>query len=126
MIFNLLKHLRLLVFDIHFAYHIIFLTRLMQVKEALQSMVCNSLSNQWRKSQTERAQVVKRLVTDDEWWDKVEYLLAFTKPILDLLCMVDREMPNLGEVYEGIDSMAMKIRLVINSKVKGPDEVFYK
>ena len=93
--FNLLKSCHLQVAETCFASHIIVLTRLMQVKESLQSMVCSSLWNQWRQSQTERAQVVKRLVVDDEWWDKVEYLLAFTKPIVDLLRMFDTDRPNL-------------------------------
>ena len=48
--------------------------------------------------QTERAQTMKRLVVDDEWFDRVEYLLAFTKPIVDFLRMFDTNMPNLGEV----------------------------
>ena len=87
--FNLLKSCHLQVAETSFASHIIVLTRFMQVKETLQSMVCSALWNQWRQSQTERAQVVKRLVVDDEWWDKVEYLLAFTKPILDLIRMFD-------------------------------------
>ena len=98
----------------------------MQVKDALQSMVCSSLWNQWRQSQSDRAQAMKRLVVDDEWWHKVEYLLAFTKPIVDLLRMFDTDMPNLGEVYEGIDSMIEKIRLVINAKENDPDEFFYR
>jgi len=114
------------VAETRFASHIIVLTRLMQVKESLQSMVCSSLWNQWRQSQTERAQAVKRLVVDDEWWDKVEYLLAFTKPIVDLIRMFDTDKPNLGEVYEGIDSMIEKIRVVINAKEQDPNEVFYK
>ena len=95
------------------------------MKEALQSMVCSSLWNQWRQSQTKRAQVVKRLVVD-EWWDKVEYLLAFTKPIVDLLRMFDIGKPNWGEVYEGIDSMIEKIRVVINAKEQDPNDVFYR
>ena len=69
---------------------------------------------------------MKQLVVDDEWWDKVEYLLAFTKPIVDLIHMFDTYMPNLGEVYEGIDSMIEKIRLVINAKENGPNEFFYR
>ena len=79
-------------------------------------MVCNALWNQWRQSQTERAQAFKRLVVDDEWWDRVEYLLAFTKPIVDLLRVFDIDKLSLGEVYEGIDSMIEKIRVVINVK----------
>eukprot|EP00253_Pinus_taeda_P003127 PITA_03127 len=113
------------VAETRFASHIIVLTRLMQVKDALQSMVCSSLWNQWRQSQSDRAQAMKRLVVDDEWWDKVEYLLAFTKAIVDLLHMFHTDMPNLGEVYEGIDSMIEKIRLVINAKENDPDEIFY-
>ena len=68
---------------------------------------------------------MKRLVVD-EWWDKVEYLLAFTKPIVDLLRMFETYKPNLGEVYEGIDSMIEKIRVVINAKEQDPDEVLCK
>ena len=34
-------------------------------------------------------------------------------------------MPNLGEVYEGIDSMIEKIRGVINAKENDPNEFFY-
>ena len=54
------------------------------------------------------------------------YLLEFTKPILDFLCMFDTNMPNLEEVYEGIDSMIEKIRMVINAKENDPDEIFYR
>ena len=83
-----------------FASQIIVLTRLMQMKEALQSMVCSSLWNQWRQFQSERAQVVKRLVVDNEWWDRVEYLLAFTKPIvtkkLGIGSLRYTELKNLG------------------------------
>ena len=80
---------------------------------------------QWRQSQTDRAQVVKRMVVDDEWWDRVEYILTFSKPIVDLLRMLDTDKPSLGEVYEGIDSMIEKIREVINAKEQYPNEVFY-
>ena len=56
----------------------------------------------------------------------MEYLLAFTKPTVEFLRLFDTDMPNLGEVYEGIDSMIEKIRVVINAKEKDPDELFYK
>eukprot|EP00253_Pinus_taeda_P010583 PITA_10583 len=114
------------VAETRFASLIIVLTRLMQVKDALQSMVCSSLWNQWRQFHSDRAQALKRLVVDDEWWNRVEYLLAFTKPIIDLLHIFDTDMPNLGEVYEGIDSMIEKIRLVINAEENDPNEFFYR
>ena len=53
-------------------------------------------------------------------------ILAFTKPIVDLLHMFDTDMPNLGEVYEDIDSMIEKIRVIINAKENDPDEFFYR
>ena len=95
------------------------------MKEALQSMVCSSLWTQWRQSQTDRAQVVKRMVVDDEWWDRVGYLLKISMHIMDLLQILDTDKPSLGEVYEGIDSMIEKIREVINAKEQDPDELFY-
>ena len=52
--------------------------------------------------------------------------MAFTKPIVDLLRMFDTYRPNLGEVYEGIDSMIEKIRVVINVEEQDPNEVFYR
>ena len=86
----------------------------------------SSFWNQWRQSQYDRAQAVKKLVVDDEWWDKVEYLLAFTKPIVDLLHMFDTDMPNLREVYEGFDSIIETIWVVINAKEKDSKEFFYR
>ena len=68
---------------------------------------------------------MKRMVVDYQWWDRVEYLLAFSNTIVDLVWMLDRDKPSLGEVYEGIDSIIEKIREVINAKEKDPDEVFY-
>jgi len=69
---------------------------------------------------------VKRLVIDDDWWDRVELLLEFTKPIMDLLRMFDTNIPNLGEMSEGIDSMIEKIGVVINAKENDLDEFFYR
>ena len=40
--------------------------------------------------------------------------------------MFDTDKPNLGEVYEGIDSMIEKIRVLINAKEQDPNEVFYR
>ena len=65
------------------------------------------------------------MVADDEWWNRVEYPLKFSMPIMDLLRMLDTDKPSLGEVYEGIDSMIEKIREVINAKEQDPDEAFY-
>ena len=62
---------------------------------------------------------------DDAWWDKVQYLLRFTKPILTMIRTFDTDMPCLGEVYEIIDSMLERIREIIKANDDDPLELFY-
>ena len=53
------------------------------------------------------------IILDDAWWDKVQYLLRFTEPILTMIRVFYTDMPCLGEVYENIDSMLERIREII-------------
>ncbi|KAH9291990.1 hypothetical protein KI387_042820, partial [Taxus chinensis] len=84
---------------------------------------------QWigqRQSNTERAQKVKSMILDDTWWDRVEYLLSFTEPIMSMIRFTDMDQPCLGEIYDSIDSMIEKIKAVINAKEQDPEETFFK
>lgn len=56
----------------------------------------------------------------------VEYLLAFSKPVVDLLHMFDKDGPSLREVYKDINSMIEEIRVVINVKEQDLDQIFYR
>jgi hypothetical protein len=96
-----------------------------EVRQALQAMVIDPLWESWRTSTSDRGQRIKSIILDDAWWDKVQYLLQFTEPILTMIRIFDTDMPCLGEVYENIDSMLEKIREIIRASENDPFEVFY-
>ena len=88
-------------------------------------MVIDPLWESWRTSTSDRGQKIKSIILDDAWWDKVQYLLRFTKPILTIIMTFDIDMPCLGEFYENIDSMLERIREIIQTSESDPFEVFY-
>ena len=89
-------------------------------------MVTSANWSVWRQSNSERAAVIKERILQDSWWDRAEYLLKFTEPILSMIRYTDKDRPCLGEVYDGIDSMIEDIRAIINEKEQDPDETFFK
>ena len=89
-------------------------------------MVIGQSWTQWRQSNTERATNVKKMILEDTWWERVEYLLSFTEPIMSMIRFADMDHPCLGMVYDGIDSMIELMRDVINKKEKDPEETFFK
>ena len=66
------------------------------------------------------------MILDDTWWERAEYLLSFTEPIMSMIRYTDMDHPCLGEVYDGIDSMLEKMKHVINEKKQDPKETFFK
>lgn len=98
----------------------------MKVREALSTMVISQSWSIWRQSNSERAANIKRMILDDIWWDRAEYLLAFTEPILSMIRFTDMDKPCLGEVYDGIDSMLEKMKSIICEKEQDPQETFFK
>eukprot|EP01018_Ginkgo_biloba_P030780 Gb_34348 [translate_table: standard] len=108
-----------------FASHFIVLRQLLEVKSSLCNMVISDVWDRWRLSNTDRAQELKRIVLDDIWWGRVQYLLNFCEPIVSMIRLIDTDTPCLGEVYEGMDSMLEKIREVIRLEEKDEGETFY-
>jgi hypothetical protein len=96
-----------------------------EVRQALQAMVIDPLWESWRTSSSDREQKIKSIILDDAWWDKVQYLLRFTEPILTMIRTFDTDMPCLGEVYESIDSMLERIREIIKANEMITFEIFY-
>ena len=96
------------------------------MRESLASMVISQSWSLWRQSSTERATNVKRMILDDTWWERAEYLLSFTEPIMSMIRYTDMDHPCLGEVYDGIDSMLEKMKHIINEKEQDPEETFFK
>jgi hypothetical protein len=52
--------------------------------------------------------MVWRVLIDEDWWSKVEFLLKFTLPAFELLRDADTDKPFLGEIYDGMDTMVEK------------------
>jgi len=56
---------------------------------------------------------VKENLLNDNWWKKVDYILAFTAPISDVLRKTNIDMATLHLVYEMWDSMIENVIEVI-------------
>ncbi|KAH0450066.1 hypothetical protein IEQ34_020758 [Dendrobium chrysotoxum] len=99
--FNDFSHLRMLaVTETRFASVIIMLKRFKQIKSALQSMVISEKWSCYREDDIGKAMYVKEKVLDDLWWDNVDYILAFTDPIYDMLREADTDKSCLHLIYE--------------------------
>jgi len=56
---------------------------------------------------------VKETLLNDNWWTKVDYILAFTTPIYDVLIKTNIDMTTLHLVYKMWDSMIENMGKVI-------------
>nr|XP_007132377.1 hypothetical protein PHAVU_011G089700g [Phaseolus vulgaris]ESW04371.1 hypothetical protein PHAVU_011G089700g [Phaseolus vulgaris] len=74
-------------------------------------------SDEWsfyKKDNVDSAQFVKETLLTDNWWMKVDYILAFTAPIYDVLRKTDTDMASLHLVYGIWDSMIENVKRVID------------
>jgi len=61
------------------------------------------ISDEWsscKEDDVDKAQFVKETLLNDNWWMKVDYILAFTAPIYDVLRQTIMDMATLHLVYE--------------------------
>ena len=49
----------------------------------------------------------------DRWWDKIDYILSFTKPIFDMLRFADTDKPFLHLVCDIRNTMIEKVKTAI-------------
>jgi hypothetical protein len=71
--------------EIRYASNFIMLHHFVEVKTALMSMVVGATWVEWRQADSKRVSMVLRLLIDEDWWSKIEFLLKFTLPAFDLL-----------------------------------------
>ena len=110
-IFNSFSPLKLLaVAETRFASIIIMLKRLFQVKQHLRNMVISEERMSYREDDVGKAQTVRDYILNDLWWDKVAYILRFTRPIYEMLRVADTDAPILHELYEMWDSMIENVK----------------
>jgi len=97
-----------------FASHYILLKRLMECREALATTIVRDSWREWVKNGDENTRIVGAKISDtikdDEFWDDVENILAFTKPIFYLIKFCDGEGPKMAEIYERMDNMLGEIK----------------
>ena len=58
-------------------------------------------------------QFVEEKVLDDLWWDKINYIIAFTELIYDMIRVTDTDKPSLHLVYDMWDTTIEKVKSVI-------------
>ena len=128
-IFNEFVNLKLLaIAETCFASMIIMLKRFRKIKKGLQSMVISDKWSSYREDDIGKAQFVKDKVLDDIWWDRIEYILAFTEPIYSMLQVADTDKPCLHLIYEMWDTMIEKVKTIIfmyENKKEGDESIFY-
>ena len=109
--FNSLKFLS--VAPTRFASTIIMLKRFRSLKRGLQEMVISNEWSDYKEDNVDNARTVKETLLNDNWWMKVDYILAFTAPIYDVIRKTDTDMATLHLVYEMWDSMIEDVRKII-------------
>jgi len=109
--FNSLKFLS--VAPTRFASTIVMLKRFRSLKRGLQDMVISNEWSDYKKDNVDNARTVKETLLNDNWWTKVDYILAFTVPIYDVLRKTDTDMATLHLVYEMWNSMIEDVRKII-------------
>ncbi|KAJ7961380.1 DUF659 domain-containing protein [Quillaja saponaria] len=113
-IFNEFVPLKMLaVADTRFASVIITLKRFKLIKRGLQTMVISDQWTAYKEEDVEKAATVKEIILNDVWWDKVDYIIAFTASIYDMLRVTDTNKPTLHLVYDMWDTMIEKVRATI-------------
>jgi hypothetical protein len=99
--------------ETRFASVIVMLKRFKTIKKGLMSLVISEEWSHYKEDDVHTAASVKETMLNDEWWDKVDYILKFTEPIYDMLRSCDTDESNLHLVYEKWDSMIEQVKLAI-------------
>ncbi|CAN6360089.1 unnamed protein product, partial [Urochloa humidicola] len=123
-IFEDFSELKVLVIaGTRFASEVVMLKRFRLIKQSLLRMVIGDQWSGYRKGNIEQAQIVKMKLTDDLWWDQIDYILAFTEPIYSMLRMVDTEKLCFHLIYEMWADMIEKVKAAIyKHEGKTPEE----
>ncbi|CAN6920343.1 unnamed protein product [Brassica oleracea] len=109
--------------DTRFASIIVMVKRLKIIKRGLEAMVISEEWSTYREADhvfSCSATFVKGMILSDEWWEKVSYIIYFTRPIYEMIRFCDTDKPSLHLIYEMWDSMIEKVKYEIYKKEKRP------
>lgn len=91
-----------------------------------QSLIGIVISDKWSvysKDDEGKAKLVMKKLTDELWWDQVDYILAFTEPIYSMIRIMDTEKQCIHLIYGMWNDMTEKVKAIIyKHEVKGADE----
>ncbi|XLU66970.1 hypothetical protein S245_026023, partial [Arachis hypogaea] len=96
-----------------FASTIVMLKRFRLLKQCLKEMVISEKWSSYKEDNIGRAEVVTEKILSENWWQKIDYILAFTNPIYDVLRSTDTDAPTLHLVHDMWDSMIKKVKSAI-------------
>lgn len=91
-----------------YGQHFLLLDRFLQVKNILINMV---LSEEWDKIKRGQSKsvlgddMVRMIILDDDFWSKLKTIVAFMRPMWDLISYCDSEKACIGEVYQRMEDM---------------------
>ena len=88
------------VAETRFASWIIMLKRFKFIKRNLQDLILSDQWNMYMDDDVEQTQFIKEKVLDDLWRDKINYFIAFTNPIYDMIWVTDTDTPFLHLVCD--------------------------
>ncbi|XP_076925552.1 uncharacterized protein LOC143588436 [Bidens hawaiensis] len=104
-----------------FVSHYILLRRLMDCREALETTIVLNSFKEWFKKGNDAIRngglPVNETIKDEVFWEKVEHILAITKPIFLVLKFSDGDGPKMGEIYEKMDNMLGEIKDAIEENM---------
>ncbi|OMP06673.1 hypothetical protein CCACVL1_01474 [Corchorus capsularis] len=67
------------------------------------------MNHAMREDDVSKAERVKEIILNDEWWDQVDYIVSFTTPIYEMFRIMDTDRPTLHLVHEMWDEMIEKV-----------------
>jgi hypothetical protein len=112
-----------------FASVIIVFRRFLQVKRGLKELVIKEYWNEYQENNIDKANFVREKVLDEiGFWKKIEFILAFTEPIYEILRITYIDKSCLHLVYEMWDNMIEKVKDVIyrhEGKTKNEESSFF-
>ncbi|XLR65116.1 hypothetical protein S83_015788, partial [Arachis hypogaea] len=105
-IFNEFNTLKLLnVAPIRFTSTIVMLKRFRLLKQYLKEMW-----SLYKEDNIDKAEFVTEKILNKNWWQKIDYILAFTNPSYDVLRSTNADAPTLHLVHEMWDSIIKKVK----------------
>lgn len=106
-----------------FASDIVMLKRFRLTKQSLIGIVISDKWSVYSKDDEGKAKLVMKKLTDELWWDQVDYILAFTEPIYSMIRITDTEKQCIHLIYGMWNDMTEKVKAIIyKHEGKGADE----